>query len=356
MIIAHFKGFVKNLAKKILSRANRTNPADFLEKFAFYVEFVYIHLKKMWYYIIIYAEKAQSSGGMTNMNIYVLYNPLAGTGNPTCKTSALTCSQEDEIIHRDITTLTARADYEAFLAELSPEDVIVLCGGDGTINRFVNATEGLDVPQDIRYIPGGTGNDFLKDLGLTEADAPISIKEYISNLPMAEVQGNTYRFLNNVGFGIDGYCCEEGDAQKAANEGKENPKPVNYTAIAIKGLLFYFKPCRATVTVDGVEHTFKKVWIAPTMKGRFYGGGMMPTPAQDRKDPDGKVSLMLFHGSGKLRTLLIFPSLFKGEHIKHKKNITIFEGKDIHVVFDRPCALQIDGETFLGVTEYRVRA
>ena len=290
------------------------------------------------------------------MKTYVLYNPLAGTGDPTCKASGRATSQEDEVIHRDITALSSRADYETFLSEISPEDVIVLCGGDGTINRFVNATDGLDIPQDIRYIPGGTGNDFLKDLDLTAADTPISIKEYLCDLPKVEVQGNSYRFLNNVGFGIDGYCCEVGDAQKAANEKLENPKPVNYTAIAIKGLLFYFKPCRATVTVDGETHTYKKVWIAPTMKGRFYGGGMMPTPSQDRKNPDKKVSLMLFHGSGKLRTLMIFPSLFKGEHVKHTKNIAIFEGKDIHVVFDRPCALQIDGETFLGVTEYHVHA
>ena len=30
-----------------------------------------------------------------------------------------------------------------------------------------------------------------------------------------------------------------------------------------------------------------------------------------------------------------------------------FAGKDVHVQFDRPVALQIDGETVLGVTEYK---
>ena len=32
------------------------------------------------------------------------------------------------------------------------------------------------------------------------------------------------------------------------------------------------------LVVDGTERVFKKVWIAPTMFGRRYGGGMMPTP------------------------------------------------------------------------------
>ena len=63
---------------------------------------------------------------------------------------------------------------------------------------------------------------------------------------------------------------------------------------------------------------------------------------------------MLFHGSSKLKTLMIFPSIFKGKHVKHKKNISIFEGKNIKVKFDRPCALQIDGETVLNVDSYTV--
>ena len=35
---------------------------------------------------------------------------------------------------------------------------------------------------------------------------------------------------------MDGYCCEEGDKHRAVSD-----KPVNYTTIAIKGLLYKFK-------------------------------------------------------------------------------------------------------------------
>ena len=123
---------------------------------------------------------------------------------------------------------------------------------------------------------------------------------------------------------------------------------------AIKGLLYAFKPVTATVVVDGKETKFKKTWIAPTMYGRFYGGGMMPTPDQKRNAEEREVSLMVFHGSGKLKTLLIFPSLFEGTHIEKKKHVSILQGKRITVAFDRPASLQIDGETVLNVTEYTV--
>ena len=154
-----------------------------------------------------------------------------------------------------------------------------------------------------------------------------------------------------MGFGIDGYCCEIGDKLK-----KKSTKPVNYTAIAIKGLLFYFEPKNATVVVDGKEYFYKKVWVAPTMKGRFYGGGMMPTPFQNRCAQDGSLSVMIFHGKGRLSTLMAFPSIFKGKHIKHKSMVKIHTGHEISVKFDKPCAVQIDGETILGVSEYKAYA
>ena len=287
------------------------------------------------------------------MTYHILYNPLAGT-NDTAKSrfEASLCDAGHEVTTHDV---TAMADYSAFFAALAPTDMVVICGGDGTLNRFINDTEGMDIQNDILYVPGGSGNDFLRDVEKTDADIPFSIKSYLQNLPFVEVNGKTLRFLNNVGFGIDGYCCEVGDAEKAAQTAA-NPKPVNYTAIAIKGLLFHYKPTTATVTVDGVEHTYKRVWLAPTMKGRFYGGGMIPTPAQNRMDEDETLSVMLFHDTGKLKTLAIFPSIFKGEHIKHEKAVTVHMGHDIRVVFDSPRAVQIDGETITGVTEYHAYA
>lgn len=279
--------------------------------------------------------------------IYVLFNTLAGNKNLEQETEALHDFLDGEIVKKDIQTI----DYKTFLTPLTKEDTIVLCGGDGTLNHFANDTDGIDIACEVLYYPSGSGNDFAHDIGVEPHDKPVSIKQYLHNLPTVEVKGKIYRFLNNVGFGIDGYCCEVGDQCKAKSD-----KPVNYTAIAIKGLLFHYKPTNATVVVDGETYTYKKVWLAPTMKGRYYGGGMIATPAQDRKNPDGKLSVMIFHGSTKLQTLMIFPSIFKGEHIKKEKYVTVKTGYDISVTFDRPTALQIDGETILGVTEYKATA
>lgn len=43
-------------------------------------------------------------------------------------------------------------------------------------------------------------------------------------------------------------------------------------------------------------------------------------------------------------------------HIKHTKYVSIMEGKEIKVEFDRPTPLQIDGDTVLGAASYTVSA
>ncbi len=280
---------------------------------------------------------------------YVLCNPLSANKQGAVLSQSLVQKlSEKEIKFVDIRTVN---DYAAFWKTINFEiDTVILAGGDGTLNRFINSNEGMDLPRNLYYFAAGSGNDFKKDVS-PDSDDLIPLHKYIHNLPTVTVNGETSRFINGIGFGIDGYCCEKGDELKAKSD-----KPVNYTGIAIKGLLFHYKPTNARVTVDGVTREYKKVWIAPSMKGKFYGGGMMVTPEQDRFDPEGKLSVCLMYGKGKIKTLMVFPNIFKGEHVKHPEMVEILRGYEITVEFDRPTALQIDGETVLGVTSYTVKS
>jgi len=282
------------------------------------------------------------------MKVSVLYNPNAANGTGKEKAEAVRpFFQDEEVEFQDMTKIS----YPEFFAALEPDEKVVLCGGDGTVNRFVNDTENIPFSNSVYLFPAGTGNDFLNDLGKKAEDGPVCIDAYIKDLPVAEVKGKKYRVLNGIGYGIDGYCCEVADQIKEKDPGAE----INYTSIAIKGLLFHYKPTNAVVTVDGVRHEFKKVWLCPCMNGRFYGGGMMAAPGQDRLNPEGTLTVMLYQGAGRIRTLIAFPAIFKGEHVK-KKMVHLFTGKEVKVEFSSPTALQIDGETILGVTEYTMRS
>ena len=277
----------------------------------------------------------------------ILYNPKANNGSGEASVRAWVAAHgEDPANMRSVLEIP---DLAAFVAPLGADDKIILCGGDGTLMRFADAIRDIDLKVPVYFTPAGTGNDFLRDAG-TDED-PLLINKYIVDLPRVIVNGEEHVFVNGIGYGLDGYCCEVGDIQRS--EGKKN---VNYTAIAIKGLLFGYHPVRATVTVDGKTQRFKHVWLSPAMNGRYYGGGMEIAPAQDRLNPDRRVSVVVMHCASKLKTLSVFPSIFKGEHVKHDEMVTVLTGHDIQVEFDRPTALQIDGETISGVRGYHVRS
>ena len=278
-------------------------------------------------------------------NYCIIYNPLSGNKKGAARAKAL----QERLNVTESIDITTIEDYESFFAEHKGTSVVI-CGGDGTLNRFLNDITDVKIESSLYFAPGGSGNDFFRDIG-ADANDIICIDEYIKNLPTCTIGDKEMKFINGIGYGIDGYCCETGDKLRLQSD-----KPIDYTGIAIKGLLFHYKPTNATVTVDGVTHEFKKVWIAPTMLGRYYGGGMMPTPAQNRLNEDGELSVMIFHDTTSIQTLMIFPSIFKGEHIKKDKKVTVLTGKEITVEFSEPRPLQIDGETISGVKSYTARS
>ena len=276
---------------------------------------------------------------------YYLFNSLANNGVKPEFLGEL--EGKEGISLKDVIGL----DYVPFFKGLDKDDEVVLVGGDGTINYLVNAIGDYKIENKLFLRAAGTGNDFLNDIKKDhEGEEEILLNPYIEHLPTVFVNGMEKKFINGIGYGIDGYCCEVADQIKE----KEPNKKIDYTGIAIKGLLFHFKPVTATVIVDDKEETFTKVWLSPSMKGRFYGGGMMVAPAQDRMGD--VLSNVIYRASNKFQALIVFPKIFKGEHVKKVKMVRIATGKEITVKFDRPCALQIDGETVLGVSEYTVKA
>ena len=268
---------------------------------------------------------------------YYLYNPLANNG---IKPEGL-----DGVEYKEVIGL----DYAAFFGGLAPEDEVVLVGGDGTLNYFINAMDTETITNNVYLKTSGSGNDFMNDMDNKDG-REILLNPYIKNLPTVYVNGIEKKFINGIGYGIDGYCCEVADKIRES----DSDKKIDYTAIAIKGLLFHFKKKKAVIYVDGKEYHFDNVWLAPSMKGRFYGGGMMVAPDQDRLSD--KLTVVVYHCKSKLKALIAFPDIFKGTHVRQTDIVSVFTGKDIEVKFDEPCALQIDGDTVLNVLSYKAKA
>ncbi|MCR4856338.1 MAG: hypothetical protein K5908_09225 [Erysipelotrichaceae bacterium] len=277
--------------------------------------------------------------------IYLLFNPKAN--NSKGEEDARKWASDNNCGCEFVSLLDIR-NMPDFLDGLKEDDEVILTGGDGTLNRFANDVYGHEIRVPVYYVKCGSGNDFFRDNEKYAVDGKIELRPFLKDLPLITVKGIKRRFLNGIGYGLDGETCRVGDIQRQTSD-----KPVNYTNIAIRLLLGAYKLNRATVTVDGETAKYENVWLASTMKGRFYGGGLMVAPHQDRF-ADGLVTVVTLYKKSRLITLMRFPSLNKGEHINKSDWVTVRRGKTVEVAFEKPCALQIDGDVIEDVLSYKV--
>jgi len=279
---------------------------------------------------------------------YLLFNPMANNSKGEQDARQWAAGGDAEYVFTSLLDIT---DMKEFFDGLKEGDEVILTGGDGTMNRFANDVYGYEFKNPVYYVKCGSGNDFYRDNEKYAVNGKIDLRPFLKNLPLVTVKGIQRRFVNGIGYGIDGETCRIGDIQRATSD-----KPVSYSKIAIKLLLGSYKLKKATVEVDGKLSRFDDVWMASTMKGRYYGGGMMVAPDQDRFNEEGTVSVVTLYKRSRLVTLMRFPSLNKGEHVLKKDWVTVQTGSRVTVSFDQPCALQIDGDVIEDVLTYTVEA
>lgn len=277
---------------------------------------------------------------------YILFNPLAANGNSDKNVKLAKESLKErfgELKEMNLLEL----DKQDFLKELKSEDNLVLLGGDGTLNYVANAIHDITLPCNLYLFKAGTGNDFLRDIEKeVDKDGLALINKFLMHLPYVLVNDEKRYFVNGVGLGIDGQVCAEVEKRK-----KEGKKKISYAGECIKLAMGKYKFPVAHIVIDDQEEIdYKKVWMVSSMYGKYFGGGLMIAPDQDRNSD--KLSMICMHGSTRLGGLLIFNGIFEGKHVKHKKIVKIIKCNKVEVTFDRPIAMQIDGEIIENVTHY----
>ena len=159
----------------------------------------------------------------------ILYNPHANNNDVTAALDgAMAYAAAPDTQAKDMTTVDVRAE----ICALGEKDRVLICGGDGTLMRLANALEGAEYSVPLYLWKSGTGNDFLRDLGKNEDNEPVLLNPYLKKLPSVKIAGKTYRYVNGIGFGLDGMVCEVTDKLK-----ERGVKKINYTMESIKLLL-----------------------------------------------------------------------------------------------------------------------
>jgi diacylglycerol kinase (ATP) len=241
----------------------------------------------------------------------VICNPSSGGGS--CESEAV---REVLMELNDIEWIETEGAGDAHrAAEEWSDGLLIVVGGDGTVNEVVNGLGKAGFPKDVTLavVPMGTGNDLAATLAipndLEEAEESIR-KNRVRTLDVARVrsEGVGERFFINVATG--GFGAET--SSLADEELKDRWGKLAYFRASLeKARDFDVREVR--VTLDGDECMLRAVNVA-VGNCRYAGGGWLAAPKANPED--GLLDLVVIEDIGLKGALALAPAaLAKSDYL-----------------------------------------
>ena len=210
----------------------------------------------------------------------------------------------------------------------SGASVVIAVGGDGTANEvlagFMDDEGQSRFPHaELGLLGGGTGGDFLRQLGSPPWDAQLAALEHPGRaidyglMRFVDPQGHVRvrPFLNAATAGVTGHI-----VARVLRSGRVSRRLLGRKGIYLWNSVLEILAFRARTVqleVEGAEPQSLALALAAITNGQFFGGGMWIAPMA-RVD-DGRLEL-LYTGDVSTGTLLgLLGKIFKGRHVGHPK-------------------------------------
>lgn len=277
--------------------------------------------------------------------LYIIANETAGSGAGAAVFARVcTMLQEKGIsFHADKTEAPGHAVRLADAAVRAGETEIACLGGDGTISEIVNGLAGRFVT--LYFIPCGTGNDFVRVLGLPK-DPVEALAAQLSGTPGKIDVGmlNDMYFMNVSGSGFDV------EVLRQAARFKRFGKGLLPYLLGIFAALRKFRALPVEITLDGKTEK-KEVTIFSVGNGCWFGGGMKAVP--HAVPDDGLFDVVIADRFSRPAILKMLVKFIPG---KHTTLPGIREFRCREITFRCPgMVLDVDGELIpLDEARYRI--
>jgi diacylglycerol kinase (ATP) len=229
---------------------------------------------------------------------------------------------------------------------LQKEEVtrLVAVGGDGTVNEVMNGIYESGKDCLFGHIAAGSGNDFARghQLPLDPVQALERVlSEKQQNCWIDLLQFNGRIAVNAVGAGFDGQVAKttnESFYKKWLNKWKIGM--LSYVVSVVR-VLFSYKPCEVSITVDGKTEILPRVWFIALSNIPNYGGGMLICP--HAVADDGIAEVCVVSSVSRWSLLRAFPLIFSGSHVNHPA-VRFYRGEQIQIQSEKPLVVHADGE------------
>jgi YegS/Rv2252/BmrU family lipid kinase len=292
-------------------------------------------------------------------NALLIHNPNAGGGGNARRTKLDEARRilESRGIRADLqeTTAPGEATEIAKRATTDGRQLVIACGGDGTINEVVNGLAGSQNGHRVPFalLPAGTANVLAKELELSwdipkaaEQLASGKVREIALGLatPLEQPEKARY-FLSVAGAGPDGRITYAVDLELKARFG--------ILAYWWQGAreVFNYKFHHFRVTGEGQSREVSLVIVGRT---KHYGGPFKITTEADLFE-DQFEFLGLTTQSG-LKYLSYLPTLWMGD-LRKEEGVYFWKSDRLvcESIDDKPIYAQVDGEPLARLpVEFRI--
>lgn len=239
-------------------------------------------------------------------------------------------------------------------------NLIIVIGGDGTINEVVNGLVGLPIP--VGFVQAGSGNDFARALKIPQdlkKALKVAIQGKLKTVDLGKV--NDRVFVNVFGVGFDARV-----AQYAENLKKRwhvLPNTFLYLIALLRELLFKLKYPNLEVKISQEKNLFRdiggKVTLVSVANGPTCGGIFRLAPQADLRD--GFLDICLVKKASRMRILINIFRAIKGTHLELPEVRKNSDGKlpkakslIISSLENQNLICQMDGEILPPEKEYRI--
>lgn len=236
--------------------------------------------------------------------------------------------------------LTTRAGEEAELAAMAVAQgygTVAAVGGDGTWSNVANAILRSGRRARLGLVPGGTGCDLAKSLGIPQRDvrgcAKIILEGRVKAIDVGKIEERF--FLNVAGFGYDVAVLED-SWSVAYLEGS-----LLYLYCAVRQL-GSFPGFTVEWARDGASAPQKRELLMLILaNARVFGGGFQIAPQADLAD--GQLDAIAFGNMGFWARVGIMRKLRAGTHLL-SAHVEASRASSVALHFAAPPAYETDGE------------
>ena len=234
-------------------------------------------------------------------------------------------------------------------AAVAGADLVLVCGGDGTVREVCAELAGTGIP--IGIIPAGTGNLLARNLDIPlflRAAVDIALTGQDRAIDMVRVSGDGVpdgtHFMVMAGMGFDAAIMEGVNEEFKAKVGW-----IAYVLSALKSLMF--PAVRAEISVDGGEFTSHRARTIVVGNVGYLQAGMPLLP--DAAIDDGLLDVVLLHPR---RFLSWFPLAFRvlAKRPRTDELVNRMTGRTIVVRAGADTPRQLDGDPLGAGKELRM--